>query len=266
MRVMMASTSYPRDAADWRGIFIRHVAAALARADDVELRLWAPPGELPPSVAPVMLPAEAEWLARMMDAGGISHMMRNKRPGNFLAPLTLLRMLRAVYRREDSVDVYHINWLQCALPLPRNRVPALISVLGNDLKLLQLPLIRSLLRRVMRHRNVAICPNADWMQASLEAAFGDLAPVIPVHFGVDPRWFTIERRPSFSKPLWLAVTRLTVGKLGPLFEWSKALFHNGVRELHLFGPIQEEIDLPEWVHYHGPATAEELASEWFPRA
>ena len=25
----MTSTSYPRDAADWRGIFIRHLAAAL---------------------------------------------------------------------------------------------------------------------------------------------------------------------------------------------------------------------------------------------
>jgi len=126
--------------------------------------------------------------------------------------------------------------------------------------------MRCLLRRVMRHRKVAICPNADWMRAPLEAAFGDLAPVIPVSFGIDPRWFTIERVPSSGKPLWLAVTRVTANKLGPLFEWSEALFHNGVRELHLVGPMQEEIDLPEWVHYHGPASPEELASEWFPRA
>ena len=245
---------------------MRHLAAALARADDVELRLWAPPGELPPGIEPVMLPAEAAWLERMMDAGGISHLMRNKRARNLLAPLTLLRMLRAAYRREEAVDIYHINWLQCALPLPHNNVPTLITVLGNDFKLLRLPLMRTLLRRVMRHRRVAICPNADWMRAPLEAAFGDLAPVIPVHFGIDPRWFAIERAPSSGKPWWLVVTRLTVDKLGPLFEWSEPLFRDGARELHLFGPMQEDIHLPKWVHYHGAAMPEQLATEWFPRA
>ena len=266
MRVMMVSTSYPRDATDWRGIFIRHLAAAVARADDVELRLWAPPGELPPGIESITLPSEAAWLARMLDAGGISHAMRNKRAENLLAPLTLLRMLRAAYRREEAADIYHINWLQCALPLPHNRVPALISVLGNDFKLLRLPLMRGLLRRVMRQRKVAICPNADWMRAPLEADFGDLATVIPVDFGVDPRWFAVERRPALGKPVWLAVTRVTADKLGPLFEWSKSLFVEGVRELHLFGPLQEDIDLPKWVHYHGPATPEQLAAEWFPLA
>lgn len=266
IRVLMASTSYPRDAADWRGIFIRHLAAALARADGIELRLWAPPGDLPAGVESVMLPAEAAWLARMMATGGISHMMRNWRLATLFAPLTLLRMLRAAYRREGAVDIYHINWLQCALPLPDNRIPVLISVLGNDLKLLRLPLMKSLLRRVMRHRSVAICPNAAWMQAPIEAAFGDLAQVIPVSFGIDPSWYTINRTPSWEKPIWLAVTRLTDAKLGPLFEWSQPLFRNCHRQLHLFGPMQEPTNLPNWIHYHGAATSEQLATEWFPRA
>jgi len=266
MRILMTSTSYPRDAADWRGIFIRDLVAALARADDIELRLWAPPGELPPGVESIVLPNESAWLGRMGDAGGISHMMRNWRPATLLAPLTLARMLGAAYRRASTADIYHINWLQCALPLPDNRVPALISVLGNDLKLLRLPLMRGLLRRVMRHRKIAICPNADWMRAPLEAAFGDLAPVITAHFGIDPHWFAVERATTSYKPLWLAVTRLTADKLGALFEWSEPLFRNGTRELHLFGPMQEDIQLPAWVHYHGPATPEQLARQWFPRA
>jgi hypothetical protein len=266
LRVLMTSTSYPRDDADWRGVFIRHLAQALARHQNIQLDMWAPPGELPVGVNAATLPDETEWLARLMDAGGISHMLRNRRPANLSAPLTLLRMLRAVFRREEAVDIYHINWLQCALPLPDNRIPALIGVLGNDLRLLHLPMMRSLLRRVMRRRKVAICPNAGWMQAPLEAAFGDLAAVIPVPFGVDPDWYAIERRPSWENPIWLAVTRLTTEKLGPLFQWSEPLFSNGDRQLHLFGPMQESTNIPDWIHYHCAATPAQLAGEWFPQA
>jgi hypothetical protein len=39
MRVLLLSTSYPRDASDWRGVFICHLVAALARAPDVELSI-----------------------------------------------------------------------------------------------------------------------------------------------------------------------------------------------------------------------------------
>jgi glycosyltransferase involved in cell wall biosynthesis len=266
LRVLMTSTSYPRDAADWRGVFIRHLAQALVRQQNIQLHIWAPPGELPHGAKATMLPAECAWLTRVMDAGGISHMLRNKRAVNLFAPLILLRMLRAVFRRETAVNVYHINWLQCALPLPDNRVPALISVLGNDMKLLRLPLMRRLLRRVMRQRKVAICPNAVWMRAPLETSFGDLAAVIPVAFGVDPVWYSIQRLASSDKPIWLAVTRLTADKLGPLLEWSAPLFRDGNRQLHLFGPMQEMIKIPDWIHYHGAASPEQLAHEWFPRA
>ncbi len=266
MRILMTSTSYPRDAADWRGIFIRELVAALARADDIELQLWAPPGELPPGVEPIMLPAEAAWLGCLMDAGGISHMMRNWQPSTLFAPLTTgggcsARRIAARAQRTSTTST------GCNAPchFPQDRVPALISVLGNDLKLLRLPLMRSLLRRAMRRRAIAICPNADWMRAPLEAAFGDLAEIITIPLGIDPRWFAIERAASSDKPLWLAVTRLTVDKLGPLFEWSEPLFRDSARELHLFGPMQDDIQLPAWIHYHGPATPEQLASDWFPR-
>jgi glycosyltransferase involved in cell wall biosynthesis len=30
--------------------------------------------------------------------------------------------------------------------------------------------------------------------------------------------------------------------------------------------MQEHVDVPEWVHYHGPIGPEQLATEWFPRA
>src|SRR3546814_20018551 len=38
------------------------------------------------------------------------------------------------------------------------------------------------------------------------------------------------------------------------------------RSLHLYGPMEEEVELPGWVHYHGPASPRLLADEVFPAA
>lgn len=267
MRVLLLSTSYPCDGSDWRGVFIRHMVDALARSDDVQLSVWAPPGKLPATVQSATTEVERRWLARLMSSGGISHLIRQGRAKDLLAPITLLRMLASAYRRNPTIDIYHINWLQCALPLPDDGKPALITVLGNDLKLLRLPLMRRALRWTMRRRKVTVCPNAEWMVEPLQAAFGDIAEVAPVSFGIDPRWYAIDRNIN-AQPVkrWLAVTRLTADKLGPLFEWSREHFQGAERELHLFGPMQENMEIPNWVHYHGAATPEQLATEWFPHA
>lgn len=246
---------------------MRHLVAALARVSSIKLSVWAPPGDLPAQVTTMVSPADARWLAQLMAAGGISHMMRSGGWRSWFAPVRLLRMIAAGYRNDPEVDIYHVNWLQCALPLPNDRKPALITVLGNDLKLLNLPLMRYLLRRVMKRRKVAICPNADWMSDPLRAAFGDVAEIRSVSFGIDPCWYAIKREyAEGGSRRWLAVTRLAANKLGPLFDWSKDFFRDSARELHLFGPMQEGIEVPEWVHYHGPATPEQLANEWFPQA
>jgi len=222
---------------------------------------------LPANAKSITTAQETVWLKRLMAAGGISHLIRGGGLWTLLAPIKLLRFIAHTYRRHLAVDVYHINWLQCALPLPNDGKPALVTVLGNDLKLLRLPLMRHLLRRVMRERKVAICPNADWMQTPLLEAFGDIATVIPVSFGIDPCWYAIHRHPEKQPSRrWLAVTRLTVNKLGDLFEWSQHYFRDTERELHLFGPMQEGIAVPDWIHYHGSATPEQLASNWFPYA
>jgi glycosyltransferase involved in cell wall biosynthesis len=266
MNVLMTSTSFPRDPSDWKGVFILHMAAALARTDFVNLRLWAPPGELPEHVMSVSTPPEAARLARLMEKGGISHLMRKRKVTGAREAFALLRMLAGVYRRSTDISLYHVNWLQCALPLPNDGKPVLITVLGNDMQLARKPPVKWALRRAMRGHKVAICPNANWMEQPLRAAFGDIAEVVPVPFGIDPDWYAIQRHVEELPHIWLAVTRLTAAKLGPLFEWSQPLFANSGRELHLFGPRQEDVDVPPWVHYHGSATAVQLSKEWFPRA
>ncbi len=266
MRVLMVSTSYPRDLGDWRGLFIRHLADALARIDAIDLSLWNPPGEHAERARPVMRPEEARWLADLMAAGGIAHLMRGGGVRGALAPVRLLRLLASAYRRQRDVDIYHVNWLQCALPLPDNGKPALITVLGSDLKLLRLPLVASILRRVLRRRPVAICPNAEWMLAPLRAAFAGMARIEPVVFGIDSGWYSLQRLRRGGPARWIAVTRLTRDKLGPLFEWAERPFRDGSRELHLYGPMQEKVDIPAWVQYHGAATPAQLMNDVFPAA
>ena len=265
--VLMVSTSYPADLQDWRGLFMRHLADALGRHPAIDLTLWAPPGETGSGVRLDVTASEREWLGSLMRAGGIAHLVRRGGLRGATSAMQLLRALRNVYRRNADSDAFHVNWLQNALPLPRGPQPLLVTVLGTDMQLLRLPFMRVLLRRAFRGRPVAICPNADWMLPELTDAFGDLATVRFVPFGIDPRWFALERRlDAHSTPKWLCVTRITKGKIGPLFEWTESMFAHGRAELHLFGPMQEQIDLPPWVRWHGPASPESLRETWFPQA
>jgi glycosyltransferase involved in cell wall biosynthesis len=265
--ILMISTSYPANLNDWRGLFIRHLCDALARRSDLKLHLWAPPGEIHPSIRPAVTTIEAAWLTKLMQCGGIAHLLRTKTLSAVTAPLKLLFMLRSVYCRSTDIQLYHVNWLQNALPLPNDGKPLLISVLGTDMQLLDKPLMQSLLRRVFKQHPTIICPNADWMIPKLRKAFADVAEITFLPFGIDPMWYELERQPPPSPPAqWLVVTRLTQAKLGRLFEWCAAMFDKQPRELHLFGPMQEMIDLPPWIHYHGPASPDTLCRDWFPNA
>lgn len=262
----MVSTSFPESRLDWPGRFIANMAEALARREDVRLALWAPPGEHSEAIEAVTSPRDAEWLRQLLRAGGIAHLLRASPLRGWMAAVGLLRRLRQVYRRYQDVDVIHVNWLQNALPLWGDHRPAVISVLGNDFGLLRLPGMTAALRAVLRGRRVILAPNAGWMADELAWRFADLAEIRPIPFGVDDPWFAVDRQlTSAASPLWLAVTRLTRRKIGDLFAWGHGLF-NAQRQLHLFGPMQETLTVPDWVHYHGSTHPKALLEEWFPRA
>jgi hypothetical protein len=154
--------------------------------------------------------------------------------------------------------------LQNALPLWRTKTPALVTILGSDFALLKIPGMVKALRVVFSRRPTILAPNAGWMAPRLEQLFGDVAEVRPIPFGVDAHWFDVERVPVLPSR-WLAVTRLTPAKVGPLFAWGEGIFERG-RELHLFGPMQEKLAIPSWVHYHGATHPAELRDTWFPQA
>jgi glycosyltransferase involved in cell wall biosynthesis len=264
--VLFVSTSYPANLEDWRGLFIRHLSDALARRDDLGLHIWAPPGEMHPAILPFATASESAFLAELMHRGGIAHLLRAGGMSSFLATLRLVAGLFRAYRRAGMLDLYHVNWLQNALPVPANGRPLLVTVLGTDMQLLRKFGMETLLHRVFKQHPTVICPNADWMVAPLTAAFSDVAEIRFVPFGIDPMWYEVKRDKLSARPRWLAVTRLTRAKLGPLLQWAEPLFDGVERELHLFGPMQDEIALPAWVRYHGPASPESLCRQWFPTA
>ena len=268
INVLMVSTSYPSNLSDWRGLFIRHLADALARREDIQLNLWAPFGEIHPSASLATTPEEEECLSGLMRSGGIAHLLRSGGLRAVIKSVELLNHLHRTYRRlSPHTDVYHINWLQNALPLSNNGKPALITVLGTDLQLLRLPFMRTVIRYICQRRSVVICPNADWMIPILRNAIGNNVDIQEVPLGIDPRWYSIKRGNVHQETAnWLVVSRLTRNKIGSLFDWCEPQFIDTKRQLHLFGPMQEKLILPEWVHYHGPASPEHLMGQWFPKA
>lgn len=266
MEVLSTYTSYPMSNHDWRGRFMYDMVEALASHPDIDLRIWGPPGPARQDARYVANPVEADWMIDLLKRGGIAHLLKHNRWAGLTTAVRLMRFLRAVYRRNSDVDVTHVNWLQNAIPLMGTRMPTVVSVLGSDLRLLSIPGMTTVLRRVFSQRRCIITPNADWMTPQLTERFGDIAEIRPIFFGVNRRWYEVKRSNSSSaKRKWIAVLRLTHQKIGPLFEWGSSVFRDE-DELHLFGPNQDNLEIPPWVHYHGPADPDLLRKHWFPEA
>lgn len=262
MRILMVSSSYPINHHDWKSRFIFNMADAVARRD-IELKLWSPPGELPSSVSTIVSAADQKWLARVQAEGGLIHLLRNRPMKGMVTAASLLNRLRSTAKVQEF-DIAHVNWLQNGIPFILRGKPLLVTVLGSDLGLLRLPGMVFLLRQIFKRNKCILAPNAEWMTGKLQSCFGDVAEIRPIIFGVLPQFLDIERTPP-TAPRWLAVSRITRSKIGKLFEWGDGFF-GGQRELHIFGPMQERIELPPWVSWHGPTNPDELISTWFPQA
>jgi len=265
LKITMTYTSYPLDAHDWRGRFIFDLVAALSRRNDIQLSVFGPPGPIPVNTNYIGNQSEANWMRNLLERGGIAHIFRQGVVSGYICGIKLLQLLRRIYKKSHGVDIFHVNWLQNIIPLIGTKTPLVVSVLGTDHQLLSKPFMVKLLRRVIGQRRCIIAPNADWMIPDLNLHFGDLAEIRLISFGVHPGFFNITRSPDMSHQKWLVVLRLTRDKIGPLFDWGKKLFQNG-SELHLFGPMQEDVTIPDWVHYHGPTYPETLREKWFPVA
>ena len=263
LAVLLATTSYPLDSADWKARFIYDLAAAIDRTGEVQVQLWGPPGHLPGDVSSANSRGDTAWLHQMAGEGGIAHLLRTRPLTGLIQARGILARLREACAR-NRADIYHVNWLQLALGLPDDGRPLYVAVLGSDFGLLRLPGMGRLLRRKFSTRPTVLAPNAGWMQARLTELFGDVAEIRPNPFGVAPAWFDVRRQIGEPRE-WLVVTRITRKKLGDLLRWGKGLFGRH-RRLRLLGPMQENITLPAWIEYGGPTNPDSLRQQWFPGA
>jgi len=267
LSVQLISTSYPRSATDWRARFMADMVESLAARSDLRISIWAPSGDLPENVHSTLTPEDAKLLNEITEAGGIAHLLRDTKLSAGRHVIRLLMGLRRCYRGSDH-DILHINWLQNALSLPiDDRRPVLVTVLGSDYHWLSIPGLPTLLRRVLRSRKTHIAPNAEWMLPELESIFGDIAEVSVIPFGIEKGWYAITREnTACASNQWLAVTRVTRGKIGNLFSWGEEIF-SAKANLHLLGPHQEDtLHIPDWVNFHGPTFPDALKSSWFRQA
>jgi hypothetical protein len=261
--VLLTSTSYPRDDADWQGLFIKRIVEAMSTYPGIDVAVWAPRGPLPEMAQWTGSDSDARFFDRLTTEGGIAHLLRNHPARALIRGGSLLARLQTQYRR-STADVFHINWLQNALPLIGLRRRAVITVLGTDFALLDLRGMQAAMRLLLKTNDCILAPNAPWMEPGLRERFGDLAPVKHVNFGIDQAWYDTAHVPD-SPETWLAVTRVTEGKIGDLFSWGQGIFGKQ-RRLKLVGPMQEEIALPDWVEYCGPATPQQLQTQLMPGA
>ena len=267
MKILITSSSYPQHDKDWKSVFIKQLLHSIANIPGNEVSYWGPPGSLDSGIDYVCNKKEAAWLDLLMQKGGVIHLVRQGGKG-LLVPFKLLFLLKLAYKRNKAVDIFHINWLQNALSVVGTKQPIVVNVLGSDFGLLKIPAMTFLLRMILKNRRAIIAPNADWMVSPLEQKFGDIAKIVFVPLGIDDQWYRLERKVDRLNPQkWLSITRLTKKKIGKLFEWGQNVFNseNG-HELHLFGPMQEEIIVPDWVCYHGATYPDELRQKWFPQA
>ena len=119
LKVAVLTTSYPRDASDPAGVFIRDAVEDL-RARGVEVE--------------VVSPATFRHFGIAYGAGIAGNLRRS--PGKaLLLPAFLAEYTRAARRAASDADLVHAHWLPSGLPARATGKPYLLTMHGTDAEL-----------------------------------------------------------------------------------------------------------------------------------
>lgn len=139
MRVTVLTTSYPRDADDVAGTFVRDGVEAL-RATGLEVR--------------VVSPADFRHYGIAYGDGIVNNL--RAAPWKVLAlPLFLLGFARAARRASRTADIVHAHWLPSALPALASGKPYVLQLWGSDVGLARR--MRPLARLLVHRARVVVC-------------------------------------------------------------------------------------------------------------
>jgi glycosyltransferase involved in cell wall biosynthesis len=160
VKVLVLTTSYPRDRDDVAGTFVRDGVEAL-RAAGLEVR--------------VVSPAKFRHFGIAYGDGIVNNLRRA--PWKALAlPLFLLAFARAARRAGRDADVIHAHWLPSALAALATGKPFVLQLWGSDVAVARR--VRPLARWLLRRARVVVCASTALAQDARELGAGDVR-VIP---------------------------------------------------------------------------------------
>jgi len=139
VKVCVLTTSYPRDADDVAGNFVRDAVEALREAG-VEVRIVSPASFRHYGIA---------------YGDGIVNNLRRAPWKLLLVPLFLLSFALAARRASRDADVVHAHWLPSALPAIATGKPIVLQLWGSDVALARR--VRPLAGWLVRRAQVVVC-------------------------------------------------------------------------------------------------------------
>ena len=142
MKLLVLTTSYPRDRDDVAGSFVRDGVEAL-RAEGLEVR--------------VVSPASFRHFG-IAYGDGIVNNLRRAPWKVLLLPLFLLSFALAARRASRVADVVHAHWLPSALPALATGKPFVLQLWGSDVALAQR--VRPLARLLVGRAQIVVCASS----------------------------------------------------------------------------------------------------------
>ena len=139
MKLLVLTTSYPRDRGDIAGTFVRDGVEAL-RAEGLDVR--------------VVSPASFRHFG-IAYGDGIVNNLRRAPWKVALLPLFLLSFALAARRAARDADVVHAHWLPSSLPAMATGKPFVLQLWGSDVALAKH--VRPLARRLVRRARIVVC-------------------------------------------------------------------------------------------------------------
>jgi glycosyltransferase involved in cell wall biosynthesis len=143
VKVVVLTTSYPRDADDVGGTFVRDGVEAL-RSAGVEIRVVSPANFRHYGIA---------------YGNGIVNNLRQA-PWKVIAlPLFLASFVRSARRAARDADLVHAHWLPSALPALATGKPLVLQLWGSDVALARR--MRPFARWLVRRARVVVCASSE---------------------------------------------------------------------------------------------------------
>jgi len=159
MRVVVLTTSYPREPDDVAGAFVRDAVEHLCQAG-VEVE--------------VVSPATFRHFGLAYGDGIVGNLRR--RPWLALAvPLFLLSYARAARRAARGADLVHAHWLPSALPALAARKPVVVQLWGSDVELASRA--RWAARWLLGRARLVLCPSEALASAARDLGAQDVRVV-----------------------------------------------------------------------------------------